>query len=719
MKLQKILLTLAVLCAASVFAETPSFKVAKPVWAEGREKEMNVNLSFFGRFEIGDVSATNVLRITGCSAYRIYVNGKFAGYGPARGPKGYDRLDEWNLAPYLSRGTNCISIDVAGYNCPSYYLVNQPSYLQAEVETNGRIVLATSADSGFVVSVAPREQKVPRFSFQRTFTEVWHGPSNHLPPAVKLAEQPQKPLLPRIADYPTFTVNDKVVKMSEGRARYDASVPLRTYWTLLEAGTGNPVYPGFATNECTVLPSVEADRYVDDPNGKVRTHLYDFGHLDTGFIGFKIKKSDPKDRIIVVFDEILTDGKLDFLRSITCNAVVYNCGLNDKAFETFEPYAFRYVKVILDGDIEIETPYLRTYKSPSADGRKCPTSDPVLAKIFEAGRETFKQNAVDVFTDCPGRERAGWLCDSYFTAQSSLYFTGSLKLEELFLQNYLLCECPEMPKGMFPMCYPADHLNKNFIPNWAMWLVLELHDYAARGGDPKLVEAYRVKVLELVDYLLKFENSDGLLERLPSWVFVEWSAANSFTQDVNYPSNMTWARVLEVVSEMYQRPDLAVRAKKVREEVRKQSFDGTWFRDNAVRGKDGTLSVTTNHTETCQYYAFYFNTATPETYPALWKTLTTEFGPSRKVNNLHPDVPFSNAFIGNYLRLDLLAREGRLDLVEKEIAGYFAGMADRTGTLWEHDDTTASCCHGFASYVSVLIDRVAKSGREDRSAILP
>lgn len=707
--MRKTLLMLAVLCSAVAFAETPSFKVAKPVWAAGRETEMNVNLVFSGAFDVDGIAAASLLRITGCSVYRIRVNGTFAGYGPARGPKGYDRVDEWSLAPYLVKGVNRITVEVAGYNCANYYLPDQPSYLQAEVETDGRIVLATAADSGFTATLAARDQKVPRFSFQRTFTEVWHGSSEASAPSVKLSEQPQKPLLPRLAPYPTFALNDRAVKLSEGKARYDASVPVRPYWTLLEAGKGDPIYTGFATNECAVLPSVEADRYVDDPNGAVRTELYDFGLLETGFIGFKIRKSDPKGRIIVVFDEILSGGKVDFLRSVTCNAVVYCCGLNDTSFETFEPYAFRYAKVILDGDIEIETPYLRTYKSPAADGRKCPTDDPVLAKIFEAGRETFKQNAVDVFTDCPGRERAGWLCDSYFTAQSSLYFTGSLKLEELFLQNYLLADCPDLPKAMFPMCYPADHRNKSFIPNWAMWLVLELRDYQARGGDPKLVEAYRGKVLGLVDYLLTFENADGLLERLPSWVFVEWSDANKFVQDVNYPSNMTWARVLEVVAEMYQRPDLALRARKVRDVVRQQSFDGTWFRDNAVRGKDGTLTVTTNHTETCQYYAFYFNTATTATHPELWKKLTTEFGPSRKLKNTHPDVPFANAFIGNYLRLDLLAREGRLDLVGSEIAGYFAGMADRTGTLWEHDDTTASCCHGFASYVSVLIDRVAKA----------
>ena len=52
------------------------------------------------------------------------------------------------------------------------------------------------------------------------------------------------------------------------------------------------------------------------------------------------------------------------------------------------------------------------------------------------------------------------------------------------------------------------------------------------------------KVLKLLNYLKGFENDTGLLEKLPSWVFVEWSAANSFVQDVNFPSNMLYARAL-------------------------------------------------------------------------------------------------------------------------------------------------------------------------------
>ena len=42
----------------------------------------------------------------------------------------------------------------------------------------------------------------------------------------------------------------------------------------------------------------------------------------------------------------------------------------------------------------------------------------------------------------------------------------------------------------------------------------------------------------------KYENGDGLLQNLPSWNFVEWSAANDWINDVNYPTNFLYAEVL-------------------------------------------------------------------------------------------------------------------------------------------------------------------------------
>ena len=175
-------------------------------------------------------------------------------------------------------------------------------------------------------------------------------------------------------------------------------------------------------------------------------------------------------------------------------------------------------------------------------------------------------------------------------------------------------------------------------------------------------------------------------------------------QDVNYPSNMVYAEMLDVVGRLYGDETLARQAEEVRQTIRRQAYDGRFFCDNAVR-RDGKLELSGKHTEVCQYYAFFLRTATPETYPELWRTLRDEFGPVRHTTNPYPDVPFANAFVGNYLRLEILSRAGLAEQILRETVAEYTKMAEQTGTLWENMSTVASCNHGFASHIEHVLLR--------------
>ena len=57
---------------------------------------------------------------------------------------------------------------------------------------------------------------------------------------------------------------------------------------------------------------------------------------------------------------------------------------------------------------------------------------------------------------------------------------------------------------------------------------------------------------------------------------------------------------------------------------------GNFFCDNAVYSPSGEPVLSGKCTESCQYYAFFTDIATPELYPELWETLLADFGPERK-----------------------------------------------------------------------------------------
>ncbi|NLJ01315.1 MAG: hypothetical protein GX371_09235, partial [Bacteroidales bacterium] len=95
----------------------------------------------------------------------------------------------------------------------------------------------------------------------------------------------------------------------------------------------------------------------------------------------------------------------------------------------------------------------------------------------------------------------------------------------------------------------------------------------------------------------------------------------------------------------------------------------------------------------------------PESHPELWKKIANDFGPNRDDQLTYPNVFRANAFIGNYLRMDILSRYNLQGQLISEIQDYFYSMADLTGTLWENMQSHASCNHGFASFIAYVLYR--------------
>jgi alpha-L-rhamnosidase len=704
------------------------FLRAKPIWPKGMESDKNLTIGFRTTIE-RPANKTIILRVAASTIYRCFVNGKFCGYGPARAGHGYYRVDEWDITSFMGPETNLVAIEVAGYNVNSYYLLDQPSFLQAEVSADNSVIAATGSrpNSFRAVILHERVQKVQRYSFQRPFSEVYRLKPQydewrtqvvvHLD-HVSCSSMAPKSLLPRNVPNPVFYLRQPKWKLSEGRVE-TGFAPEKVWKDRSLTGIG-PSLKGFMENELEVIPSIElqtlktisnsvASRLINVQDvlqmaGKSYT-IVDFGTNLTGFIGAKIS-CEQRARLFLSFDEILSDGDVDFKRLQCVNIVLYEMEPGTYDVEAFEPYTLRYLKLIaLSGECEVEGLYLREYANPNVELAHFASSDDRLNQLFAAGRETYRQNAVDVFTDCPSRERAGWLCDSYFTAQTAQALSGDTREEHNFLENYLLPEAfPCLPKGMLPMCYPADHIDGNFIPNWSLWFVIQLQEYLRRTGDEVLAEALRSRVLELFQYFRPFRNEDGLLEKLEGWVFVEWSAANRFVQDVNYPTNMLYAAALQAAATMYKLPELQEQAETIRGVILEQSFDGEFFVDNAVR-EDGKLRVTRNRSEICQYSAFYFAVANAESHSALWQIVRDHLGPQRKETKAYPEIHEANAFIGNLMRLELLSRMGLGQQILEESVSYLLYMADRTGTLWENVGSSGSCNHGFASHVVRLLYR--------------
>ena len=269
------------------------------------------------------------------------------------------------------------------------------------------------------------------------------------------------------------------------------------------------------------------------------------------------------------------------------------------------------------------------------------------------------------------------------------------------------------------MCYPADVMLSApyWIANFALWSVVQLQEFVGRSGDRSVADLYRKRAEGVLGWFRKSVNADGLLENLPGWVFVEWSEAARFTKGISFPSNMIYIRFLDAFADVYGDADCAKEAERLRAKIREMSWNGEWFRDNAVRNAAGVLEYPGECTEVCQYFAFLSKTATPQSHPELWRRLVEELGPKRK-KGAHPRLWPSNMLFGYSTRFGLLSEAGLSARVLDEVKSCFLPMAEKTGTLWESVGTDGfSCCHGFPCQAAWLLVRDALGvKRIDRGA---
>ena len=689
------------------------FIKAIPVFAREYIDKINISLLFIEDF---DKQENLSLTIAGESEYQIFLNGRLIGYGPAKAAHNYHRVDNYPLNNLKEH--NRLVILLASYRTNTFDRVNQSPFICYEIK-NGNSVIAHSNTHSSAYLYEPRIQKVTRFSYQRAFSESYNEKyddklflfKQEMPfKKVQLIENRYGQFINRTVNYPKLDEQQFLLKKKD---RFEIDSSIKPYEDRYMFNEGLVI---FSKNEWEVDPNQVVSQIVLKeklPLDNVIEQNQSLAFISpisiTGFIKADIEVLEPSS-IYIYFDEIVDENAIDFkfYRNTTHNIISYQLNRGVYQLLSFMPYTAKYVRISnLNGKAKINNLSIVLLENPDSHNIQYSFDNEKLQLIFDAARNTFASNAVDILTDCPSRERAGWLCDSYFTGRSEKLFTGYNLVERAFLENYALYQYHgDVTKGMLPMCYPADFSkNEIYIPNWAMFYGVELHSYLSRNDDPKLKKQSEDNLKELIKFFKKYENEYGLLENLESWVFVEWSHANDeeSIKGVNIPSNALYASFLKCSGEILHNQSLIEQSNKIKQTIKKLAYNGEFFVDNLLRNEKGQLIQNNRIGETTLYYLFYFEVITKEEYPELFDIMVNSFGPNRDLEKVYPNIYKANVFIGDYLRLEILLRHHLYQKALDETVDYFYKMAKTSGTLWEHDSPHASLDHGFASFAANII----------------
>ena len=694
------------------------FVLAKPVWRKDYALgEMNDNLVFTENLE----SLNGVkMKITAADFYLLKVNGKFVNKGPNRTAKYYARVDEFDLSPFNSDNGNEITVIVTGYNCGALATVKQEPFFIAELIKDNDVLKYTGKDFK-CYKFNQRKKYVDILSIQRHFTETYDftikntlTESKIVDYGIKFISKTAKVPRCEIVNAPSFTSLGNFVP-------HKKPIDKLYYYLWQSDGWG---FPEEKIDDLPFKYVLQTEQTVDTKSGKFPLSLsskqwlmVDYKKIHAGFIKLD-GIANEKTELIIATSEMVHGDTFTF-----CNDMGYQVhpvikltfDKGDKIeFESFEAYSFMFTAIfVVSGNITVNSIGFRTYERDTTNIVKRVFKNKDLQIVYDAAVRSFAHNSVDIFTDCPLRERAGWLCDSFFSARAEYFLYGNSDVETDFLENFVLFTNDEgYLDGVLPMCYPSSCLNvkKSYIPQWNLWYVLQVCEYLTVRNKNADKDFYKKSVLGVLDFFSRYENADGLVQNLPGWNFIEWSEANSWVQDLNYPTNMLYSCALKKTGETFNIPEFIKKGEKIKTTVINKSFNGELFIDHAIKDKNGNLVNTIHVSEACQYYAILLLELdlNDEKYAKLKSHVFSDFStiPENKEIVFNGNKIYfcpKEAFIGLYLRMSILLILKDADLINKCVKDYYLDMSKKTSTLWEYRNDISSHNHGFASYVACIL----------------
>ena len=641
----------------------------KYVWVKTKEKHgYKTIFRYFTKGKEGK------LLLSAGPIYSVYFDDTFVSYGPERTAYPYSRKREINIP----QGVKKIEVIVLVYGVPSLDTDFGQPFFGAELYQGDNLISSTTDFKAYQSSVFLTRSF--KYSFQRGFGERFDL-RNITEKELEIFEvQPMK-MIDGLGDLCDYKIEQFKIQHIFPFKGFD-EVKLRNYLD----DSNHPENRAFDLRE-------EFLNVVQNGYSCIQCVL---DEEKTGLIKIDIDSEEDDLNIFVVFDEYIEGEKWTFSRLSTNDLITINSNRGKKCVISAVPYSLKFLRILVNKNVKI-IPSLILIQNDKVPPMKH-TGDQKNDDIIYSARNTFMQNALDIYTDCPGRERAGWLCDGYFTSMAETFFTGENKIERKFLENFIIGEFPTIDKGMLPMAFPAQ--DTLFIPNWAMWFVLELEQYYRKTKDYSLLNQAKTKIYDLIKYFEGFENEYSLLEDLRSWVLVDGNdyGMGDYVKGVSFATNMLYCQMLRSVANLYKEEKYAKKAAKIQQNINKLSFNGKLYVDNAVR-KNGVLEPVKEHiSETCQYYALYFNITNSKD---LSEFVKNELGPNNK--HQHQDIHKSCSFIGYFLRWLWLKNIGENDLIKAEAVDYFHKRVIYTATVWEKENADSSCNHAFASAIAPIL----------------
>jgi hypothetical protein len=526
----------------------------KWIWLGPESDPRNMFVYARKSFTLAATPKSAPARVAADTRYKLFVNGRYVGRGPARFQASDLYFDVYDLAPYLRRGRNVVAMLVWHYGVPTFQTTEAPAGILFDARI-GRLALGSDGSWRLSRAGAWRQDTdkvdlqqpcweefdarkeiagwdAPAFDDRKWTPAAVLGPAGSAP-WLRLRPRDIPPLRERLGPPPAVLETGAIDPKDDAPASDPLARRMQAEALKPDAGSGRAAStrPGSdragsaraASNGSGSNGSgsnLARPPVLLFPAGAPRYAVLDFGREVSGYPRLTVE-APAGATVDMGYSELLSMGRVLPHRANVNYADRLICRKGRQEHELFAPRAFRYMQIDVRnaaGPIRVAVRLNESGYPVEYRGRFV-CSDPQLNRIWALGRRTVELCMDDGYMDCPWRERGQWWGDSRVEGITTYYAFGDASLVRRAIAQI---GQGQREDGITPGVYPSCFENR-WLPDFCLIWVLTLDDYCRHTGDLSLAEQTWPRVVRSLNYFQQFLDAAGLLRDVPGWVFIDWA----------------------------------------------------------------------------------------------------------------------------------------------------------------------------------------------------
>ena len=439
----------------------------------------NYHIHIRKAFNLASIQRTRI-RITADDYYKLYVNGRFVGQGPAPAyPECYN-YNDIDITDYLTVGKNVIAVHV---------------YYQGQVN---RVYVSGDNRMGLIADIFTEDN----YLFGTDESWVFRVVDDRSGDSV---------------GYDTAYLENIDFSKTE-RGWYNVDFDDSAYKNMIVKTDADYIYkdePMWLVDVYNIKPTVV--KKISD--GK---YFVDFGKEITGQF-FMTAKGEVGQRVRVLCGEELIDGEDDLVRyEMRCNCnydEMHTLSGNIDVLDYFDYKSFRYVNIFTDIDNLDEKSFGATVRHHRFDPKyTLESSLPYLKDIWDICENSLRIGAQGGMLDCPSREKGAYLGDFTVSGLAHLYMTDDSKYYKK--QLYDFAATARIDEGIMA-CATCSLMQE--IADFSLQYPMQLLNYYRFTTDKEVLTDLYPLAYGIVKSFDIYKRHDGLLSDVyGKWNLVDW-----------------------------------------------------------------------------------------------------------------------------------------------------------------------------------------------------